>query len=210
MIIHKYPGFFVDIEGLDGSGSSTQVHLLGENLKKLGLGPYLTKEPTNGPIGEIIHQILQKKIRNISPSTLRLLFAADGGFHLDKDIIPRLKKGQMVVTDRYAWSSVAFGSVFASKEWLYELNRGFIIPDLTFFLEVPPYVCLKRIRLEKGAVELLGKEEQLAHVWDTYHYLANKYWWANIIVVDGDRPREEVAEEILHHIKNHSKFKGGK
>ncbi len=207
MKIHNYPGFFVDIEGLDGSGASTQVALVSQKMKEMGIQPFATKEPTNGPVGELIRKILKGGHKNISPVSLRLLFAADGGFHLDQEIIPRLKKGRMVITDRYAWSSVAFGSVDLSKEWLFELNKDFILPDLTFFIEVEPDVCLERLVEEKKGVALFRKKEELMHTWDTYRWLAEKYWWAQITMVDGEKPEEEVAEAILARLKVHPKFK---
>lgn len=206
MKIHQLPGFFVDIEGLDGSGASTQVRLVARELRKLGGRPYLTKEPTEGAIGKLIRQILQRKI-SLPPDSLQLLFAADRGEHLQREIIPQLEKGRMVITDHYAWASVAFGSVHLSKEWLLDLNRDFILPDLTIFLEVAPEICLERLAKERGGVVLFEEEEHLAQTWDTYHWLAQKYWWAQIAVVDGEQEKELVRDEILKVIKDHPKFR---
>lgn len=205
MKVSKFPGFFVDIEGLDGCGASTQVALLAVRLRKEKIPAFITKEPTAGPVGDLVRSALRGGLR-LSPASFQLLFAADRGEHLDNDIIPRLKKGQMVVTDRYAWSSVAFGSVDLSREWLFELNRDFILPDLTIFIEVPPAVCLARLRKERGGLELVESESRLGYVWSTYHFLSAKYWWANIVMIDGNRPREEVHREIFRIIKDQSKF----
>ena len=207
MKIHQFLGFFVDIEGLDGSGSSTQVKLVAKELKKEGVKPYLTKEPTKGPIGKLVRSALEGQWNSLPPASVQLLFAADRGRHLNEEIIPKLEKGKMIITDRYAWSSVAFGSVHLSKEWLMELNRDFILPDLTIFIEVTPEICLKRLEKEKKEVRLFEEEEHLEQTWDTYHWLAQKFWWAQIAVVDGERKVEEVTEEILSLIKKHPKFK---
>ncbi len=207
MKIHNFPGFFIDIEGLDGSGASTQVGLVSRGLKKLGLKPYLTKEPTEGPIGQLVCQALRGEWNSLPSASLQLLFAADRGRHLNEEIIPRLKQGEMVITDRYAWASVAFGSVNLSKEWLIELNRDFIFPDLTIFIDVEPRTCLKRLEKEKKGVELFDQEELLDEIWVTYQWLVSKYWWVDMAVVDGEKSKEKVTAEIMALLKKHSKFK---
>jgi dTMP kinase len=204
--IHNYRGFFIDIEGLDGSGASTQARRVSKELKKLKINSYLTKEPTCGPIGQLIRKALQGKFDSLSPAAIQLLFAADRGQHLDKEIIPRLKKGQVVISDRYAWSSIAFGSVDLDFQWLLNLNRNYILPDLTIFIEVPPHVCLSRIAKERRGVELFEKREKLEQAWAIYHSLADKYWWAQIAIVEGWQTQEKVTEEILGHIRRHLKF----
>lgn len=205
MKIHSYPGFFVDIEGLDGAGSSTQVAAVAKVLKKEGLKVHLTKEPTKSPIGLLIRQTLRGKFF-LPPASLQLLFAADRGEHLEKEIIPRLKRGELVITDRYFWSTIAFGSIDLDKEWLINLNRDFILPDLSIFIEVSPSVCLERIEKARGTTELFEEEEKLERVWDTYHFLATKYPFY-IVTIDGERPPEKVSEGILRLIRRHPKFK---
>lgn len=207
MKIHNFPGFFIDIEGLDGSGANTQVKLVAKELKKEGVKPYLTKEPTKGPIGKLVRSALEGQWNSLPPASVQLLFAADRGRHLNEEIIPKLEKGKMIITDRYAWASIAFGSVHLSKEWLLELNRDFILPDLTIFIEVTPEICLKRLEKEKKEVRLFEEEEHLEQTWDTYHWLAQKFWWAQIAVVDGEREIEEVTADILSHLKKHPKFR---
>lgn len=206
MKIHSYPGFFIDIEGLDGSGSSTQVKLVARALKKEGVKVYTTKEPTKGPIGKLVRQALKGEFNSLPPSSVQLLFAADRGRHLNEEIIPKLEKGKTVITDRYAWSSVAFGSVELSQTWLLELNKDFILPDLTIFIEVSPGICLQRIAKERGGVELFEEEEKLERAWDTYHYLATKYPFY-IVTVNGKRSPKKVTEDILRLIRGRSKFK---
>lgn len=207
MKIHNYPGFFVDIEGLDGSGASTQVGLVAKELRQLGVRPYLTKEPTAGPIGKLVRSALEGQFNSLPPSSVQLLFAADRGRHLKQEIIPRLEKGQMVITDRYAWASVAFGSVYLEKQWLLELNRDFIFPDLSFFLEVEPATCLQRLAKEKTGVALYRTKEALEDAWETYGWISEKYWWAQIALIDGEQAEEQVTAQILARLKAHPKFK---
>lgn len=207
MKIHNFPGWFIDIEGLDGSGASTQVALVTRELKKQGIKPYLTKEPTEGPIGQLVGQALRGEWNSLPPASLQLLFAADRGRHLNEEIIPRLKQGELVITDRYAWASVAFGSVNLSKEWLIELNRDFIFPDLTIFIDTAPETCLKRLKKERSGVELFDQEELLQDTWETYQWLVSKYWWVDIAVVDGEKSRQKVTAEIMALLKKRPKFK---
>lgn len=206
MKIHNYPGFFIDIEGLDGSGVSTQAQRVARALTKEGIKSYATKEPSDGPVGELIRQILKKELRPLPPSSIQMLFAADRGGHLKQKIIPRLEKGKAVITDRYAWSSVAFGSINLNREWLLNLNKHFILPDLTIFIEVAPDTCLARIAKERDGIELFEEEEKLQQAWGTYHFLVSKYWWTYMAVVNGEQKPEKVTEEILDHIKRHPKF----
>jgi len=207
MKIHNYPGFFIDIEGLDGSGSSTQVGLVARALRKEEIKVYTTKEPSKGPIGKLVRQALKGEFDSLPPASVQLLFAADRGRHLNKEIIPQLEKKEMVITDRYAWSSVAYGSVNLSQNWLLDLNKNFILPDLTIFIEVSPDICLERIAKEKEGIELFEEEEKLARAWDTYHGLVSKYWWTYMDVVNGEQKKEMVKNDILEIIKRHPKFR---
>lgn len=206
MKIHNYRGFFVAIEGLDGSGANTQVRLVAQALKKEGFEVYTTKEPSKGPIGKLVRQALKGEFNSLPPASIQLLFAADRGRHLNEEIIPQLEKGKILITDRYAWSSVAFGSVELSRTWLLELNKNFILPDLTIFIEVAPEICLKRIAKERGRIELFEEEAKLAAARDVYHSLATKHW-AYITVVNGEQAPKKVRDEILKIIKKHPKFR---
>jgi dTMP kinase len=205
MKIHKYPGFFIDIEGLDGSGSQTQVGLLAARLKKEGRKFLETREPSAGPVGRLVHQLLKVE-KDFPPAVTQLLFAADRGLHLHREITPVLEKGGLVMTNRYLWSTIAFGSVELSRQWLADINNDYYFPDLTIFIEVSPDMCLDRVAKEKSGVELLEKEDELARAWATYHSLASKYWWTGIRIIDGERPKEAVAEEIWGCVSKHHKF----
>ena len=207
MKIHNYPGFFVAIEGLDGCGSSTQVKRMTRVLREEKIKVFPTKEPTNGPVGKLIKNVLNGKYCLLPLASLQLLFAADRGCHLASSIIPHLKKGELVITDRYAWSSVAYGSIDLNTAWLFDLNKNYLLPDLTIFIEVSPEVCLERLAKEKKSLELFEEAEKLELAWATYHSLVSKYWWTYMLVVDGEQKRHQVMEAILTQIKRHSKFK---
>ena len=117
MKANPYPGFFVDIEGLDGSGASTQVRLVGERLLKEGLVAFTTKEPTDNVIGGLIRGALTG-VYKLPPDSLQLLFVADRRHHLEREIIPILSNGNVLIADRFLWSTIAFGAIKLSRRWL--------------------------------------------------------------------------------------------
>lgn len=202
MIKNKYPGKFIVIDGLDGSGQSTQVEkltsILNERKYKLKFGhtgAYSTKEPTSGLIGGLIRSQLSNDWHS-SPECLQLLFAADRSYHLEKEVIPLLKKGVIVVSDRYFFSSFAYGTAkIKDLKWLYQINKKFLYPDLTIFLKVSPEICMTRILKERFALTLYEKKDTLEEVWKIYEKIAKDF--KNIYIVNGERPAEKITKEIL-------------
>lgn len=192
-------GKFVAFEGLDGSGSTTQIFLLVERLNREGHKTFATKEPTNNLIGGLIRGLLTKEW-SISSEGFQLLFSADRAHHLDREVMPELERGNNIVTDRYFFSTFAFGSIDLPLAWLQSINNRFPMPDLTILLKVKPEVCLKRINKSRKGTEFFEQKAKLEKTWATYEKLAgdkkNK-----IVVVDGERPIEEIAEEIYKIVK---------
>ncbi len=197
---NPYLGKFIVFEGLDGSGQSTQAAKLLEyfNEKKQTfrfgrVGAHLTKEPTSGIIGGLIRGQLSFDWKS-SQECLQLLFAADRSYHLEKEIMPLLKKGVTVICDRYFFSSCAFGALELDQEWLLKVNENFLSPDLIFLLEVPPEICVDRIKRSRFAINLFEKEEILRKVWTQYQKLARKN--KNTYIINGERSIDEIFEDI--------------
>jgi len=105
---NTFPGRYFALEGIDGSGKTTQAEKLGAYFKNQGKDVLITKEPSNSTIGLLIKEILHKKMK-IPPISLQYLFAADRGVHLEAEVIPALKKGIIVISDRSFWSAAAYG-----------------------------------------------------------------------------------------------------
>lgn len=188
-------GKFIVIEGLDGSGASTQINLVHAYLQSRGLkGVYTTKEPTDNVIGGLIRGSLTG-VYELPPASLQLLFAADRGHHLKRVIEPQLGKGATVICDRYMWSTVAFGSLHLDKKWLLGLQRYFMVPDLTIILKVDPKECVKRIAQNRFDFELFEEEEKLRKVWKTYAWLAKRPKF-KIKIVNGGGSKEEVFANV--------------
>ncbi len=195
MFKNKFPGKFIAIEGIDGSGATTQTDMICRDLKSDKQACYLTQEPTNNIIGSLIRGYLAGEIKPINQTYLQLLFAADRASHLETEIIPRLKKGTHVISDRYFLSSLAYGSLdIEDTDWLYQINNQFLLPDLTIVIKVPIKVALKRIRDDRSSVELFEKEASLAKVWKAYENLSKKY--PNIKIVDGEKDVYEIFKQI--------------
>lgn len=191
-------GKFIALEGLDGSGQSTQISLLTDKLKKQGHKVLLTKEPTNNIIGGLIRGQLTKDWQT-GPECLQLLFAADRAHHLEREIIPALKEGYIVITDRYFFSTIAFGGIEVNMEWLQKLNEKFPVPDLSIFLQVPPEVCLQRMQQSRFQLELFEDKNKLQKVLENYGILAQQY--PNIKLINGNREISEVAQDIYKEVE---------
>lgn len=185
---------FIAFEGLDGSGSSTQSRLLTERLQRGGAPCLLTKEPTSDtPIGRMIREVLQHKW-GASAEGLQLLFSADRAEHLKNTIEPALQAGQTVITDRYLFSTLAYGGMDVDMEWLKTLNQNFRLPDITFLFKLAPEVCIERIADRGSDFELFEKTDKLSRIWANYEKIAGEY--PNIQVIDAGKTIEEIAEEI--------------
>jgi dTMP kinase len=194
MIKNSYKGKFIVFDSLDGSGISTQVKLLADYLNIIGERTHITKEPTSYLIGGLIKSQLTNDWK-ASAECLQLLFCADRAHHLEKEIIPLLKKGINVISDRYFFSTMAFGNLeIEDLDWLIKINEKFILPDLTFFLKVSPKICIERIKKDRFEITLFEKEKVLEKVWKNYEILAKKF--KNVFIVDGERAPEEIAKEI--------------
>ncbi|MHA2339887.1 MAG: dTMP kinase [Candidatus Hodarchaeales archaeon] len=186
-------GKFIVFEGVDGSGLSTHSRLLKEYLLKKGKTVIQTKEQTDGAIGGLIKSCLKKEWKS-SPLALKLLFTADRAHHLANEIEPALEQDKIVICDRYIFSTIAFGALGVDEEFLKTINSKFRKPDLTFIMNCPADVCLKRIGEERFSQELFEEKEKMEKIRD--NYLSLKDYFPDVFVVDTNRPKEEVFEEI--------------
>ena len=201
---NPHKGFFIVFEGLDGSGQSTQAEMLRNGLHDQGYPVHATKEPTNNIIGGLIRGQLTHDWA-ASMECLQLLFAADRAHHLDREVIPALKTGRVVICDRYFFSTVAFGSLDLEREWLLELNRKFIYPDIIFLLKVNPKVCIERMQGSRFEMELFEEIQKLKKVWQNYDWLAKNF--PKVYVVDGEQSRAQIAGEISEIVRRSLKKK---
>lgn len=192
---NNYSGKFIVIEGLDGSGKSAQVDLVVNFLKEKGKEVVITKEPTaDSESGRKVKQALRHEI-SVGPLELQSLYVQDRKEHLENKVIPALKQGKFVVSSRYAFSTFAYGgSDGLDVDLLVEMNKNFLLPDLTIIVDVPAESCMERIENRGEAKELFEKKEKLEKVREIYNSLPFKF--ENIIAVNGEKSIEEVFEDI--------------
>lgn len=196
----KQQGQFIVFEGLDGSGQSTQVNLLAEFLQSKGANVLTTKEPTQeSRPSKRIKKALDEK-QGLSAKELQQLFADDRKWHLNNVIKPALQQGKVVISDRYFFSSFAYGmSDGLDFEWLKKINKGFLMPDIVFFLDVSPETCIQRIESRGGGKKLFEKLEKLKKVSKTYKKALNDFEdKTRIHIING----EPSIETVFNQIKN--------
>jgi dTMP kinase len=184
------------LEGIDGSGKSTQARLLAEALKRRCLRVVLTQEPTTGPAGRKLRQYLAGPNRHLSPTEELALFQDDRREHVATVILPALAAGQVVITDRYYYSSVAYqGSLGLDPARILNNNEAFAPrPNLVFILTLQPEVALTRLQDHPGRVgQLTEARDYLEHVAAIYGALDGPH----IHRVDAARPAALVHADIL-------------
>ena len=195
------PGRFIVIEGLDGAGTTTQARILAERLSTQGRHVYLAHQPSEGPVGQLVRQILagrtataqaDGKLATVDERTMALLFAADRLDHLASQIEPRLSRGEDVLLDRYILSSLAYQGLSVSHDFIATANRYARKPDLTIFLYVPAAVAFERVKARGSKLERYETLQQLAAIEREYSRQVGTL--ASVISVDGTRSITEVAD----------------
>ncbi|GAG67076.1 unnamed protein product [marine sediment metagenome] len=137
--------FFIVLDGVDGSGTTTHSKLLVSFLEYQGFKVHLTREPSKSEIGILLRKFLKNK--EIPPTTDALLFAADRDLHYHNEIKKKLDEDYIVISDRYIESSIIYQSLQADSitiEWIKKLNKFVGLPDLTIILDIDPKIALAR------------------------------------------------------------------
>jgi dTMP kinase len=201
-------GRFVVFEGLDGSGKTTQMARIQKRLTRMGINAVVTCEPTDGPVGILIRQMLAGRIVT-DPRTLAALFAADRTDHLvtpDTGVTALMEKGRTVLCDRYYFSSYAYHAKDMDLEWVITLNAvnaQILKPDLTLFIDVAPNTCLERIRAGRTHLDLFEKIDILTRVRDNYFAAFERLKDQETVkVVDGNASEDEVEQAIWYGISH--------
>jgi dTMP kinase len=191
------------LEGLDGAGTTTQARRLVEHLQGRGQLAHLTREPSDGPIGRLIRELLTGRHAlpdgRISQSTFGLLFAADRLDHLQREVEPRLAAGAIVISDRWYHSSLAYQGTGADRDWIATLNARARRPDLTIFLQVRPEIAAQR-RVAAGRVQELFEDLQMQQEVDAGYRATVAELTAlgeRIEVIDGELPPDAVFQQIV-------------
>ena len=183
-------GAFICIEGLDGCGKTTQAKLLVEKLQKSHNAVY-TAEPSRGKIGTFIRNRILYGEKRPPTDVEALLFAADRIEHVENEIKPALVQGQLVISDRYVYSSLAYqGAAGLSLEWIEKVNEHALKPDLAVFIDVDPKTVMRRLKPKKSVMENLETQQKVR---DIYLKFVAK---GELARIEGDKPLLEVADAL--------------
>ncbi len=194
-------GLFVSFEGVEGSGKTTQANMLSSHLIQDNYDVVMTREPGGTRVGERIREVLlDPELKEMTPLTEAILYAADRAQHAAEVLRPALNAGKVVVCDRYIDSSLAYQGVARGLglEGIRNLNEwatNDLYPSLTILIKIPFETGLKR--LPYGHLDRIEQEGPSFHatVQEAYLTLA-KLFSQRLVVVDG----EEKPEIIHHHV----------
>ena len=199
-------GRFFALEGIDGSGKSTQLPLLARRLEALGRPCVQTREPTGGPMGALLRQVLTGQV-DCDSRVVAPLFVADRLDHLLRKgdgLLALVEGGTDVLCDRYYFSSYAYQSVDLPLEWVIGANRpcaDLLRPDATLFLDVDPELALERIARGRDHTELFETRERLTRTREQYFraFEAEKDR-ERILILPGNLPPEELSRAIWDRV----------
>lgn len=201
---------FIVLEGIDGSGTTTQMRRLSSLLEKKNIPHMITAEPTSRPEGNLIRRILRGEIE-AEPGTVAHLFAADRHQHLfgDEGILEATRAGKIVLCDRYALSSLAYQGITCGFDLPALLNAGFPAPGLTVFFRLNPEIAMSRVhnRTEnsKDQIEIYEKlyiQKQVSASYEAVLADAQTKGW-NIAFIDAEKPADDVTRQLLSILDKH-------
>lgn len=207
---NPYKGIYIVVEGIDGSGKTTQVERLTKYFQEQGKDVVQTREPRKnvGIIGDLIQKILHGKTK-IPSVAFQYLFSADREIHHTELILPSLKAGKVVISDRSFWSVVPYGltdrdaelnaktvAYFLASQSILSMYHQFTLPDYTFYLDLSLNDALKRLRKVEKEREIYESKKVLTRIIDGYAFLVKKFP-KEFTIIDASQPVEEVTNDIL-------------
>lgn len=190
----------ITVEGIDGSGKTTIVKFLAEELKKRSYDVVTFKEPTDSEYGRKIRKILREK--SLNPEKELELFIKDRELNVQKNVLPALRSGKVVIMDRYYYSTIAYqGALGLNLDLIKKLNEQFPRPDFTIILDIDPEIALKRIEAKRKP----DRFEDIAYLRKVREiFLSLK---DNVVVIDAERDLGQVKKDVLEVVLNFLKFK---
>jgi len=189
-------GMFICVEGLDGSGKTTQAQILTERLGK-NYRTVLTAEPSRGKTGTYIRESCLYGENRLPTAAEALLFAADRIEHVENEIKPALEQGKVVICDRYIYSSYAYqGSDGLNLGWIKRINSYALKPDYAVFIDVTPERVLERLRRKKSVMETLQIQRSVREV-----YL-NFVTKGELALINGEGTKDEVADTLFSKVQS--------
>ena len=205
-------GMFIALEGIDGSGTTTQARLLAEWFAGRKLPVYSTFEPSSGRVGKLIREYLSGRVDAPDVDrhfhSLALLFAADRLDHLAREVEPRLREGVHVISDRYLLSSTVYQSLHCEPSWVAAINAEAVPPSLTVLIDLPAEVAMERLARRNlfEASEIYETLEQQEKLRERYLNAARELSLGQeILVVDGAADQAAVHQKIAAMVESRLK-----
>ncbi|MEM4757001.1 MAG: dTMP kinase [Desulfurococcaceae archaeon] len=188
-------GFFIVFEGLDGAGKTTIAKMLTERLNEMGFKTIYTYEPTDSDIVKLLKTSFSE-LRD--PFIDALVFALDRLIHIKTEIAPAIEQGYIVICDRYLYSSVAYQSAHGAPfDWILEINRYAIKPNIAIYLDVDPSTALRRKTGYESRFPEFEKYELLAKVREAYFRLVSM---GLLKLIDASREITEVYRDVENYV----------
>jgi len=189
-------GAFICIEGLDGCGKTTHAKLLAKKLWRNYNAVY-TAEPSRGKIGTFIRKRYLYGEKRFSSVAEALLFAADRVEHVENEVLPALRRGKLVISDRYIYSSLAYqGATGLSLDWIEKINKHALRADLAVFIDVDPKIVIRRLKPVRSVMENFETQQKVREI---YLEFVEK---GELVRIDGNKPKGEVAAELFALVLN--------
>jgi dTMP kinase len=189
---NPHNGLYIAVEGVDGSGKSTQIELLQKYFEEKGKTVLKTYEPNyDNVVGKMIQEILQSKI-SLPSELLQYLYSASRLLHNEEYVYPSLEKGE-----DYDYTHA---KVIMAAQGILSMYHQFIAPNSTIYLRVPVEVAMERLEARKRGIELYEKKQKLEKIIKGYEWLVNEFP-SEIIVVDSTQSIEEIHKEIVSKLK---------
>ncbi len=215
---NPYSGLYIALEGIDGAGKTVQSENLLDYFKnKKAMASIATEPRRTGVIGRVINEFLEKKVK-LPAASFQYLVTADRISYLDEFVLPALESGQNIISHRCFWSAIPYGILDKTRgEGSFDVGKTIMvaqsvlsmyhqitIPDITFYLDIPPTVAVER--LEKMGIELEYYErlDKLEQVKKGYDWLIKNYP-DEFMVIDGNRDPEEIMKDLISKIESYKK-----
>lgn len=203
-------GLLITLEGIDGSGKSTLAHTMRDALAQRNIPVFLTREPGGSELGKHLRSMLQERSVALCPKAEFLLFAADRAQHFHDVIIPNLKKGMVVISDRMADSSLVYqgfgrGLDLSFIQTVNAWAMNGISPNLTFYLKISPAQAGERLALRSAHLTAFEKDvndlrERLVHGFETIFAQRD-----NVVTLDALLSVEQLTNQAVDAIMPHLK-----
>lgn len=206
---NDYPGTFIVLEGADGCGTTTQVKALAERLQAQGYPVLATAEPSGGPVGILLRKYLGGALPQPNKeqlcALLTLLFSADRIEHLAHEVEPALKKGYVVLCDRYVLSTFAYQTDALDEfEWIAMVSRKALQPDVTVIIHIDPKTGMKRLEERSGRKEIYEKLAVQEKVADNYTRLSH-FPVGVVLSVNGDNEKNLITDKLVALVRPYIK-----